>query len=319
MAVDWPDLCRIPKHISKKLGVRIQKLSRCLSGARIRFHSSATRLKFKAMVPRPSSYDNFSNLGKCGIDLYIDGLYWQTLYHRSKIEETIRFNEEKMRYFNFYLPLYNGLRKISIETNLEIEDPPAYKSDKPIVFYGSSITQGGCASRPGLSYPNQLERLLNIDIVNLGFSGNGYGQLEIAELISTIDPSLVVLDWGVNLLKLGNGFKLFKERYEKFYQIIRNRNTEIPIIFINFQNFINERTMPGAKEFIERFRNHISRVHDKIVKNGDTNDWLIDGSEIIGMNDFNCTVDGVHPNDLGFLKYTTKIHEFIKEKNILTI
>ncbi|MFX0098515.1 MAG: SGNH/GDSL hydrolase family protein [Candidatus Hodarchaeota archaeon] len=311
----WPKLLRMPTRVTKQLSRGIQSLSTNLSGARLRFSSTASQLRFKAKIPRSNPMDHFSRFGQFGVDLYVNGKYWKTLFHKSKIDETIDLYSNERKDFEFYLPIYGALNIQSIITDAPIEDPSRYASDKPILYYGSSITQGGCASRGGMAYPAQLSRRLNLDFVNLGLSGNGFGDLIIAELIAEIDPLIVVLDWGANLIK--QGIKTLKERYEEFFRIIRGKHASTPIIMVNIQNLVDETYRVEANEYINTFRKHIKKTYKKIKAEGDDCLWLIDGTEIVGLDQVDATVDGRHASDLGFRLYTDYIEKFLKENKIL--
>ncbi|MHA1890421.1 MAG: SGNH/GDSL hydrolase family protein [Promethearchaeota archaeon] len=312
-------LRRLPPRISRNLGKAIHSLSKCLSGAKLAFKTTAKKIKLVASVFKNGNYKNFSDIGLMGIDMYVDGRYWHSFINGSKVSEQVLLpSNPSLKEIWLYLPLYGGVKNLSLELDAAIIPADVLGDGKPMVFYGSSITQGGCASRPGLSYANQLGRMLGQDVVNLGFSGNGLGHLEIASFISGINPALVILDYGVNLLGVKNGLDIFKERYERFHEIIRLSNEETPIIFINIQGLIDERIHDDYKAHIDLFRQHVKQVHKKLRLEGDDNTWLLDGLDIIGMNDFYCTVDGVHPNDIGMMRYAVALHDFIMKNRILS-
>ena len=106
----------------------------------------------------------------------------------------------------------------------------------PLFFHGTSILQGGCASRPGMAHTNILERWLNRECINLGFSGNALLDLEIAELIATVDASMFVLDFLPNAT-----VEQMKERAEKFYSIVRSKHPDTPILFVEDPIFTHSR------------------------------------------------------------------------------
>ena len=98
------------------------------------------------------------------------------------------------REYLLYLPLYNGVRSVELglpkDSTLAKAGTWSSAIGKPIVFYGTSITQGGCASRPGMVHTAILGRQLNAPVINLGFSGNGKMEPEMANLLAELDPAL---------------------------------------------------------------------------------------------------------------------------------
>ena len=130
-----------------------------------------------------------------------------------------------------YLSLYDGVTSLSIGVDfLSAITPPAVdlpKREKPVVFYGTSILQGGCASRPGMAHTNILERWLNRECINLGFSGNALLDLEIADVIAGVDASMFVLDFVPNAT-----VEQMRERADKFYTIIRSKHPDTPVLFV---------------------------------------------------------------------------------------
>ncbi len=296
----FPKLRRLPKETTRRLPNQFDNLSRNLSGVRLRFRSESDLLEIKGRVSKYRATENFSMIGKSGIDIYVDGTYWQTVLGAPKFNGRIRLPGKKGRVFEIYLPAYNGLKSVGIGSDAELFPPEGYRVEKPIVFYGSSITQGGCASRPGLAYTNIIGRNLGADIINYGFSGNGTGEKEIAGLIAGVPASMYVLDWGLNVMKLG--FKLLQERYGQFFDIIREKNPATPILVVNLQNVAEELYSEQVHEYATMFRDHIRAEYDTRAKS-DPNIHYVDGQKIIGLEELGLTVDGSHPNDLGMAKY----------------
>ncbi|MHA1999892.1 MAG: SGNH/GDSL hydrolase family protein [Promethearchaeota archaeon] len=321
----WPMLLRVPMRVAKPLGRSIVGLSKNTSGARIRFQTRAKTVKFTAWLSRPDHYNNFSNLGQRGIDVYVNGKYNGTFFNERKLVQIVKLDacsprsDDGMNVVQLYLPLYNGIKNLQLEADQPLEPVSLmnYTDSKPIMYYGSSITQGGCASRPGMSYAAQVERATNLDFVNLGFSGNGLGQLALAELMATVDARAFVLDYGANLLH--KGIDVFKSRYDRFYRVIRDARPDTPIIMVNLQGFLPERTEPGGGEYVELFRKHVRDVYENAHGGGDENVFILEANEIIGLDgglsmvDLSGTTDGTHPNDLGFFMYARKFVEFFKK------
>jgi hypothetical protein len=150
---------------------------------------------------------NMHAFGQTGVDLYVDGVYRDTAIagHDSKpgLVQEHSFYKNQLRVereITLYLPLYMPVKVvgIGIDSDAEIQAPKPFSLNKPIVFYGTSITQGGCASRSGMSYEAILGRMINLDFVNLGFSGNGKGEPELARTVASINAAYFVLDFAQN-------------------------------------------------------------------------------------------------------------------------
>ncbi|MGI6457068.1 MAG: SGNH/GDSL hydrolase family protein, partial [bacterium] len=202
------------------------------------------------------------------------------------------------REYVLYLPLYNGVNIHAIGLNPEarIEKTQDFAIPKPVVYYGTSITQGGCASRAGMSYQAILSRQLNLDFVNQGFSGNGLGEKEVAELVAEIDASCFVLDFMAN----HKDRESLEEVYEPFVRYIRAKHPATPIVLLTRIYTTREDSIHGGRELTEAKRDVIRQVAAKLIQEGDQNIHLVEGHDLLGPTEGDGLVDGFHPNDLGF-------------------
>ena len=203
-----------------------------------------------------------------------------------------------------YLPLYDGLAnlEIGVKSTAKIGNPQvdSPRKDKPVVFYGTSITQGGCASRAGMSYPNQLSRMLNRQIVNLGFSGNGQLDLEIAEAMANIDASCFVIDCLPNV-----STTQMNEKYIRFLEIIREKKPNVPILIVENIHFPHMYFDQNIFLSIQEKNETLQRIYSGQKRKGDRNIYYLKADKLIG-NDFEGTVDGVHLIRSWFFKDVTK-------------
>ncbi len=173
------------------------------------------------------------------------------------------------------------------------------------MFYGSSITQGACASRPGNCYENLISKRLNMDYINLGFSGCAKGEKEIAEYMSGLSMCAFVSDYDHNSYVLDE----FKATHYAMYEIIRKANPEIPYIMISRPDIRNSESADVTIR-----RKIVRESYEKALACGDKNIYMIDGSTFFEGNHIDeCTVDLVHPNDLGFFRISEKIGELLKK------
>jgi lysophospholipase L1-like esterase len=200
-----------------------------------------------------------------------------------------------MRDITIYLSLYSPVKvlEIGLDPDAAVEAPAAFSASRPVVFYGTSITQGGCASRPGMSYQAMLGRHLNLDHVNLGFSGNGKGEASLARAVAEIDAAAYVLDFAQN-----NGtVASLAEVYDPFIGILRESHPDTPILAITPIYAADEAV--GSRRN-EEMRALIRKVVSRRIGAGDTHLQLVEGPDLIGPSRVDGLVDGTHPNDLGF-------------------
>ena len=297
-------LMRFPPRLKDTIPAQVYSLGLSPSGGRIRFRTDSARLAIRVEYPGPPNMANMHAYGQTGVDLYLDGVYRSTAIadkdsKPGKPVEKVYFDLSQrpraMREVTLYLPLYKGAQILGIgfDAEAKIEPPTSFALPKPVVYYGTSITQGGCASRPGMSYQAQVGRWLNLDFVNLGFSGAGKGEPEVAHAVAEIDAAAFVLDFSQNNRTLDS----VKEVYDPFLAVLREKHPATPIVAIT-------PIMQAAEQIteteIEGMRVHIRQVVSARIGKGDRNLYLIEGTDLIGPGRLDAYVDGNHPNDLGF-------------------
>ncbi|MBK5290423.1 MAG: SGNH/GDSL hydrolase family protein [Acidobacteriia bacterium] len=297
-------LIRLPLSLEKVVRPPVWSLSQSPSGGRIRFRSDSTTLAIRLEYPSPPNMANMHAFGQTGVDLYLDGVYCRTAVAGKdatpgKVYEEVLFDltgrARTERDITLYLPLYKPVKVhgIAVDGGAKIARAKPYALAKPVVFYGTSITQGGCASRPGMSYQAILGRQLNLDFVNLGFSGNGMGEIEMARAVSKIDAAAYVLDYSQNNRTLESLEKV----YTPFLEALREKRADAPVIAITA--IYAARELLGTDE-LEKMRAHIRQVVSRRIAAGDTHLQLVEGTDLLGPAQGDGLVDGSHPNDLGF-------------------
>lgn len=217
----------------------------------------------------------------------------------------ITFETSKLRDIIINFPLYNGVRELEIglEKDATLKAGNKYKIKKPVVFYGSSITQGGCASRPGNSYQSVLSRRLDFNYINLGFSGNAKTEDEIADYIANLEMSAFVYDYDHNAPTVEH----LKNTHYKMYKKIRAENNNIPIILASAPAPCWSQAETHQRIDI------IKNTFDRAREYGDNNIYFINGMEIFKKYDSNMmTVDGCHPTDFGFYCMAESFEEILK-------
>lgn len=293
---------RLPARSKETFPPAVWNLALDPTGGRIRFRTDSPTVAVKLEWPRPPGMRNMHAFGQSGVDLYAGDAYWGTAVPDKdaapgKVYEHVYFRGQPraMRDITIYLSLYSPVKVVAIglEKDATVEAAKAFAVAKPVVYYGTSITQGGCASRAGMSYQAILGRRLNLDQVNLGFSGNGKGEAALARAVAEIDAAVYVLDFAQN----NGGVESLSQVYDPFIAILRERRPETPIVAITPIYASNEST--GSRRN-EEMRAHIRKVVSRRIADGDTRLQLIEGPDLLGPSRVDGLVDGTHPNDLGF-------------------
>ncbi len=295
---------RLPLSYKEIVRKPVWELSKASAGMSIRFLSNSTSISVKWTVLNNNKMNHMAETGVKGVDLYFNKMgHWQYLNtaRPSAIENEymlIKNMSDEMREYKMYLPLYDGVKsiEIGIDSNSVIERP-LKKNHRPIIFYGTSITQGGCASRPGMAHTNIISRKLNIDCINFGFSGNGKMEQPINDLISEFNPLFYVIECLPNMTA-----EQVTNSTIPLVKTIQEKRPNTPIIFV--ENFLYESLALDKKEeaLINEKNTALKTEYMKMVKGGVKNIFYINSENATG-DDHEGTVDGVHFTDLGFIRY----------------
>lgn len=192
---------------------------------------------------------------------------------------------------------------ITLDDGAEVFPPTPYKYEKPVIFFGSSITEGGHASLVTNAYTALLSEWLDFEYYNFGLSGSCLGQTIIGEYICSLSPSVFVYDYDNNAFSAG----YLEKTHEPFFKLVREKEPELPVLFMTAPNYEN---MPEADER----RRIIRQTYDNAVKSGDKNVYFLDGKDFFGNEERQfCTTDTIHPNDYGFHKMARVIEPVLKE------
>jgi hypothetical protein len=203
-----------------------------------------------------------------------------------------------------YLPLYSSVEQVELGVPAAAElIPVPPPSAKPVVFYGTSIVQGGCASRPGMVHTAILGRWLNVSVINLGFSGNGQMEPEIAALLAELDPAVYVLDALPNMT-----LAWVRERAEAFLLALRRAHPATPILLVGQARFCNLPFFPGSAPELAAKDREFRSVVRRLERAGQAGFSWLPGQALWG-SDGEATVDGIHPTDLGFLRMAQALRQ----------
>lgn len=298
---------RMPRKVREKINNNVREIATYTAGGRIRFRTNSPSIAVYSTQPNTINPSRGSLMTFCGFSFYANGIFCGTTTPVSKEvcdESRTEFSYENVLHVypdlqrqeimydaEIYFPLYNGVKSviIGIKKGCKVQEAKPYKNSKPIVFYGSSITEGGCSSRPGIDYINRISRMLDTDIYNLGFAGGAKGEKEMAEFIAEVDASIYVIDYDYNAPSVEH----IKDTHEPFYKIIRDKNPTTPVIFMSAPN-------PEYMIYGKERRDVIKSTYKNAKARGEIVDF-VDGATLFGQEGReDCTVDCVHPNDVGF-------------------
>ena len=309
---------RLPDSLENISRKEIWDLGKNSAGMAIRFRSNSTSIKAKWKVLNQFRMGHMTNIGVRGVDLYcMDEGQWYFVgsgFPNGKESEAtlIKNMTVREREFMLYLPLYDGALKVAIgvDSLASISVPLVNEPvrERPLVFYGTSILQGGCANRPGMAHTNILSRWLKRECINLGFSGNALLDYEIASVIASVkDASVIVLDFVPNAT-----IEHMKERFFTFYQTIRKACPSTPILLVEHAPFTNARFDKEMADLIVRKNALLNDYYKQLKKSGDKRVYYFSSEGMIGY-DGEATVDGYHYTDLGFMRYAEKLYPVLKK------
>lgn len=299
----WFD--RFPAAAEGKVTAAVWGLSRDSAGMMVRFRSDATVFWAdytlnKARLAGP----NMTAIGASGLDLYArdDAGKWRWVGVTRPDGQTVRQEiiaglKPGLREYAVYLPLYNGVDKLSVGVPPAAKfEPLAPRPAKPIVFYGTSITQGASASRPGMVHTAILGRRFDLPVVNLGFSGNGRMDAAVGDLLVKIDAAVYVIDCLPNM-----SAALVRERAVPLVKQLRAARPDTPIVLVEDRRNTNSWILPARNQHHTDNHAALREAFATLQREGVRNLHYLPGDDLLG-HDAEGATDGSHPSDMGFVR-----------------
>ena len=306
-------LRRLPELPQGGIPEAVDMLAWHTSGATLGFKTDSDRICLRVKLACSKVMDHMTAIGSAGFDLYVGAperriFCASTRFPANNAEYSVILAKDipavGMREYLLDFPLYSNVEKLEIglRPGAELGAPSPWRDKRKVVVYGTSITQGGCASRPGMCMTNILSRRWNVEFVNLGFSGSGKGEPEVMKLVAGVpDPALFVLDYVVNA-----GVTGFRDTLPGAIDIIRKHHPQVPIALLTPMHLARELLV--AKR-AEDFKTVCAFMRDEAERRraaGDVNIHYVNGTvESPDWHEF--MVDGVHLTDLGFYMQAEKI------------
>ncbi|MDP4283682.1 MAG: SGNH/GDSL hydrolase family protein [Bacteroidota bacterium] len=315
---------RIPIEMKDKVRDAVWGLSENTAGEFIHFKTSAGEISVRyTLTGKNFSMPHMPSTGMSGVDLFamdING-NWNWAPGKYSFGDTCSYifknlflakNASSVSDFYLYLPLYNSVKWLSIGVDEDAKFSFAEKrKEKPIVAYGTSIMQGGVASRPGLAWTNILARNIDRTVINLGFSGNGKYEEPIFNLMAGVDAKLYILDCMPNLTG-GISASEIKNRIIYGINKLRERDRTVPLLFVEHAAGYSPFYMDTARlNTYHRSSLVMAKIFDELKSSGIKNIYLLTDKEI-GF-DINSTPEGLHPNDIGMMEYAVAYEKIIRE------
>ncbi len=326
---------RIPASVAEQCNDFLKSCQTATAGGRVRFVTNSEYITVRVVLTGAVRKDHMTDVTVSGVDVYLGESYFSTVRNNAifnaetgekipgviesvgggvvlppdgvdiAFEMAVVLGDAKGQTVTLNMPVFNGVKAmyVGLKKDAEISHAPDYSLEKPVVFYGSSITHGACSSRPGMIYENQLTRDLDFNYINLGFSGGARAESAISEYIAGLDMSIFVYDYDHN----APSAEYLLETHERMFLEFRAKNPDTPVLILS-------RPYGKLTDDVIRRQEIIKKTYDNAKARGDENVYLVLGSEFFpeGLGgDF--SVDGCHPNDIGFMYMKEAIAPTLKK------
>lgn len=304
---------RMPEKVAETVSEGVQTLHANAAGGRVRFITDSPYVAVKVEMGT-WKMPHFALTGSAGFDIFAEfngehryaGTLVPPFAFRGEYEavKDFEFDDCSEKIITLNMPLYSTVKTlyIGLKEGSVLKPAPGYSNEKPVVFYGSSITQGGCASKPGSCYQNILSRRFNMDYINLGFSGGAKAEDAMIDYIKGLDMSIFVLDYDHNAPDLEH----LQATHSKMFEAVREAHPDLPILIL-----------PRPRYYLygddQARHDIIYGTYLAAKERGDENVYFISGKKLMEMVGDIGTVDGTHPTDSGFFSMAKAIGEVFEE------
>lgn len=319
MAYDGECYTRIPAAVAESVSVDVAWINRHTAGGRVRFVTDSPYISIVAELFQISKMPHMALSGAAGFDLtqYVNGRqkHIATLIPAWDVESSFEaveyFDTFELRDLTLNFPLYTGVKSLYIilHKDAKVLPPAPYQIEKPVVFYGSSITQGGCASKPSGSYEAILSDRMDCNYLNLGFSGSAKGEQLMADYISKLDMSAFVLDYDHNAATVED----LAATHEPFFKTIRAAQPQLPVLIVSRPGCMADADKESRRKDDLARLEVVKQTYINAVAAGDKNVRFLNGMTLMDVVEGNATVDKCHPTDIGFFAMARKMEPVLRE------
>lgn len=311
--------CRLPISLEGVSREPVWRLGQQSAGIYVRFKTNSANIRARWTSRCKEAMNHMTDTGVRGIDLYIfDGKAWRFVgagrpdpASKETASDLVYSMDGSWHECMIYLSLYDGVDKLEIGVDegagISRSTLDSPRAEKPVIVYGTSITQGGCVSRPGMCYTSILSRRLDRQFINLGFSGNGIIDLEIAGTMASYeDPGMFVLDY------VGNARAAdIEARGEKFFRILRDAHPDVPILFLGAKEYPYLAFNQSVPATVAENDAAQKALFDKLRKAGEKKIYYCPKFVMTG-DACEYTVDGTHLTDLGVVEFTDFLYPYFR-------
>lgn len=306
---------RLPARAKGVVRDAVWNLSRHSAGMMVRFRSDSTEISVDySVTSQKLAMPHMPATGVSGLDLYAqdESGQWKWVAVCKPTAQHMKTTLVKglrpgLRNYAIYLPLYNGTESLSIGVPASSTfEPIEPRREKPIVFYGTSITHGACASRPGMPHPSILGRRLDRPVINLGFSGNGKLEPEVGRFLVELDPCVYVLDCLPNMVA-----SEIESRTEPMVKQLRAAHPSVPIVLVEDRSYSGSWVLASQAERNRTSRVAFKKAYQQMVDAGVEGLSYVDGESLLADNRDD-TTDGSHPSDLGFFNQANAMENALR-------
>ena len=299
----------VPEYdVAKTVSEQVALISSECAGGRVKFTTDSPRIAILVKYRSVAKVPNYSFTATLGFDLYAGkryaGCFVPPMDTMNVLEGVLDVNGGALQEYTLNFPVCSEVTElyIGVEQGSKITKASPYSITTPIVFYGSSTTQGACASRPGNTYENILSRALDCDYINLGFWGNAKGEEAMANYIAGLKMSVFVYDYDYNAPSIEH----LQATHEKMFRIIRKQQPNLPIVILSAPKYYLDEKSKQRLAIIEN-------TYKNAVADGDMQVRFISGQEMLeGVKDI-ALADNIHPGDCGFASMAKFILKSMKE------
>lgn len=316
---------RIPANLKDSVRPDLWERAQCSTGIGVRFATNSSRIGVRYELLWDTHMIHMADTGLKGTDLYVfegDSVWRHANTNRpytkdkeSKLVESTymsNLDTTRMTEYMVYFPLYDGVNKLEIKIDstavISAGRPDLIPADRRIVAYGTSILQGGCASRTGMCATNIISRELNTEVVNIGISGEGKMDNCMARAMAQIpDVDVFLLDPVPNCTEM-----MCDTLTYDFVNILRQARPEVPIVMVEGPIYPYARYDSHFGNYLPRKNAAFRRNYERLIAENPENLYYVDAYELDGPED-DGTVDGIHLTDLGFRHYADKLIPVLRE------
>ena len=216
--------------------------------------------------------------------------------------------------FRLHFPNYNGVLSLSIGVPIgaSLISDLSWNESSPVVWLGTSITQGGVVSRPGQAYVSRLSSNLPRPVHNFGLCGSCRLEPGLALWLTNMPrvPSVLVISCTENM-----SVEQVQVNTVPFVQAVRKVwGKDLPIVLVEPIDDTPSWLQGNSTYQRPQLRAALYQSYQTLVAGGDTALTYVTGSKLTANADDvfeELTYEGVHPLDRGHALIATAMNSIL--------